>query len=134
MIDPPVWSSQELSGFAAEAKSEFRKERLEEPLEEYAAKFEEWQGVFENLLEATVDLSQLGTEELLEILTDKQYLDAFRYLAGPPISHDDLKTLAEVESTAPGRLRQNPVLIGKLAGVVMDGLDRRRFPWISENR
>ncbi|MFB3431314.1 MAG: XamI family restriction endonuclease [Phycisphaerales bacterium] len=134
MINPPAWSSQELSNFAAEAKAQFRKERLEEPLEEYATKFEEWQGVFENLLEATVDLSRLGTEELLEILTDKQYLDAFRYLAGPPISQDDLKTLAEVESTAASRLRQDPVLIGRLAGVVMDGLDRRRFPWISENR
>lgn len=134
MIDPPAWTAEDLGRLRDEARAAFRRERLEEPLEQYAAQFEDWQGVFENLLEATVDLSSLGAEELLGIVTDKRNLDAFRYLAGPPISEDDLQTLAEVESIAPARLRADHALIARLAQIVMDGLDRRRFPWVSENR
>lgn len=134
MIDPPAWNAEDLRRLRDEARAAFRRERLEEPLEEYAARFEEWQGVFENLLEMTVDLSSLGVDELLGVVTDKRNLDAFRYLAGPPISEADLQTLAEVESIAPARLRADHALITRLAGVVMDGLDRRRFPWVSENR
>lgn len=127
MTDPPALSVEDLRRLRDEARAAFRRERLEEPLEQYAARFEEWQGVFENLLEATVDLRALGADELLGIVTDKQNLDAFRYLAGPPISEDDLQTLAEVESIAPKRLRADHGLIARLAQVVMDGLDRRRF-------
>lgn len=134
MTDPPAWSAEDLRRLRDEARAAFRRERLEEPLEQYTARFEEWQGIFENLLEATVDLSALGPEELLGIVTDQQNLDAFRYLAGPPISKDDLQTLAEVESIAPTRLRADHGLIDRLARVVMDGLDRRRFPWVSEER
>jgi XamI restriction endonuclease len=134
MTDPPALSVEDLRRLRDEARAAFRRERLEEPLEQYAARFEEWQGVFENLLEATVDLRSLGADELLGIVTDKQNLDAFRYLAGPPISEDDLQTLAEVESIAPKRLRADHGLIARLAQVVMDGLDRRRFPWVSEHR
>ncbi len=134
MIDPPAWNAEDLQRLRDEARAAFRRERLEEPLEQYAAQFEDWQGVFENLLEATVDLSALGPDELLGIVTDKKNLDAFRYLAGPPVSEDDLQTLAELESIAPARLRADHALIARLAQVVMAGLDRRRFPWVSENR
>lgn len=134
MTTEPIWSAEDLAKLRDDSKSAFRRERLEEPLEEYATQFESWQGVFETLLESTVDLSLLGTDQLLEIVTKSDYLDAFRYLAGPPISRDDLQTLAEVESIAPTRLRGDHELVSRLAQVVMDGLDRRRFPWVSEGR
>ncbi|MCS6302759.1 MAG: XamI family restriction endonuclease [Nitrospira sp.] len=46
------------------------------------------------MLETTVDLSRLDSTAL-EVLTDPHLLQAFRYIAAPPISADDLKVLAD---------------------------------------
>ena len=67
---------------------------MEEPLEQYIANFDEYQGKVEELLEATLDLSDLGSQ-ITSVLTDSKLLETFRYLAGPPISEDDLKVVAE---------------------------------------
>jgi hypothetical protein len=111
----------------------FRRERLEEPLEAYLELFDKYQGVFEDLLETTVDLTALN-EKRAEVLTDGRLLATLRYVAGPPISTDDLKTLAEARSLNPARLRDDPELTSKIVGLVLSALDRRRFPWISERR
>ena len=111
----------------------FRHERLEEPLEVYLELFEKYQGIFEELLETTVDLSEL-TQKGAEVLTDGRLLETLRYVAGPPISTDDLKTLAEVGSLNPARLRNDPELMNKIIALILLALDRRRFPWISSRR
>jgi hypothetical protein len=79
-----------------------------------------------------VDLSQLDLVAL-EVLSDKRLALAFRYLAGPMISADDLKTLAEAVLT-PKRLKADPEMVARIVDVVRTGLDRRRFAWISERR
>lgn len=88
----------------------------------------------ENFLEGTVDLRNLDVDDLLGIVADKKGLDALRYLASPPISKDDLKTLANIETLAPSRLRNEPRLVHALAQVVKNCIDRRRFPWFFEDR
>lgn len=134
MIAPPVWNADDLSGFIDGAKAAFRRIRLEEPLECYLNEFEKWQSVFEEILEASVDLTRLSEDAFRELLPGKKYLEAFRYLAGPPISADDLKTVAEVASIAPSKLKSSPEVLDKLVAVVVSGLDRRRFEWVSEQR
>ncbi|HEX7377136.1 MAG TPA: XamI family restriction endonuclease [Pirellulales bacterium] len=67
-------------------------------------------------------------------MTDKELLHAFRYLAGPPISIDDLKTVAEAASLSPTQLNAKPEVVARVVEVVLMGLDRRRFPWIKEGR
>ena len=42
---------------------------------------------------------------LLDILSDADLLWAFRFLAGPPISADDLKTLADASGQGDARQR-----------------------------
>ena len=74
---------------------------MQEPLEQYLQAFDHYRGAVEDLLEVTVDLTVIDSPAL-DILTDPSLLTALRYLAGPPISEDDLKTLAEV----PGRASQ----------------------------
>jgi hypothetical protein len=59
---------------------------------------------------------------------------AFRYLAGPPISDDDLKTVAEVQSLNASQLRNDPEAVQRIISVVRLGMDRRRFPWVREDR
>lgn len=111
----------------------FRKERMEEPLEDYLEAFDFYQGYVEELLENTVDLAQLDNQAL-EVLTDPNLLEAFRYLAAPPISEDDLKVLAEAPSLAKGALRKRPDDVNRLIETVRLVLDRRRFSWVVEKR
>lgn len=128
---PPVWSEKQLEKDLNKAIALFRKERIEEPLELYLELFERFQGAFEELLEQTVDLSQLE-ENALDILSNKDSFDAFRYLAGPPISFDDLKILSDTNSLSPTKLQSDPDLVKRVVGTVLQGLDRRRFSWVGD--
>lgn len=129
---PPQWNEIELERERLAAIEIFRHRRIEEPLEQYLAQFDEYQSVIEELLETTVDLSDLGSP-LIEILTAPKLLEAFRYLAGPPISDDDLRVLAEAV-LSPKRLRQDAAMAERVRQVVISGLDRRRFPWVVSGR
>lgn len=133
MIDPPIWTDDQLESARSKAIAAFSKERLEEPLEDYLEAFDEYQGHVEVVLETTVDLTELDTTAL-DVLGDPRLLEAFRYLAGPPISEDDLKVLADASSLARSTLEGKPELVQRLIGVVRQVLDRRRFAWVVERR
>lgn len=133
MRTPPRWSDEQLTEGLNKAKAQFRKERLEEPIEAYTEAFETYQGSMEDLLEASVDLTRLG-ENALELLSDPMSLTAFRYLAGPPISKDDLKVLADDAFLSRAKLQKDPAMVARVLEVVKVGLDKRRFPWIPEDR
>lgn len=133
MIEAPVWTSKQLEADLIKSAAAFSKERLEEPLEDYLEAFDEYQGYVEEILETTVDLSELEASAL-DVLGDARLLEAFRYLAGPPISQDDLKVLADARSLSKGHLENSPELVQRLIAVVRQVLDRRRFAWVVENR
>lgn len=61
-------------------------------------------------------------------------LTSVRYLAGPPISADDLKVISKTDSLAPSRIISDPEMARRVIDTIMLGLDRRRFPWVSEDR
>lgn len=129
---PPVWTVEELEAQRQAAIEIFRRRRMEEPLEQYIAHFDHYQGKVEDLLEATLDLSDLDSR-LVDVLTDPKLLETFRYLAGPPISADDLKVVAEAVLTR-RRIMGDPEMVARIRQVVLSGLDRRRFPWVIEGR
>lgn len=132
MIDPPLWTRDQLEADRLNAIKLFRKERMEEPLEDYLDGFDEYQGYIEELLETTVDLSRLDSTAL-EVLTSPHLLQAFRYIAAPPISEDDLKVLADATLSI-GQLKKRPEDVQRLIQVVRSVLDRRRFSWVVEGR
>lgn len=125
---PKVFTLPELTELRQEAIKNFRAERLEEPLELYLDAFDEYLGATEEFLEASVDLTQLE-ERAADIVTNKALLKTLRYIAAPPISDDDLKTLAEVKSLAPGALKKNPSAVRDIVRTVMVAIDRKRFTW-----
>lgn len=133
MIEPPHWTPEQLEVDRLKASAAFTKERLEEPLEDYLEAFDVYQGHVEELLEATVDLSDLDTPAL-DVLGDPRLLEVFRYLAAPPISSDDYKVLADVRSFSRSQLDRSPAAVQRLLGVVRQVLDRRRFAWVVEGR
>lgn len=131
-MNPPEWDDAHLDKNRLAAVEIFRRRRMEEPLEQYVTTFDEYQGTVEELLEATLDLSDLDTQ-IVEILTDPRRLEVFRYLAGPPISDDDLKVVAEAVLSKQ-RILRDPEMVSRIRQVVLSGLDRRRFPWVVEGR
>ena len=131
-VAAPIWTREQLQEAAATAIEIFRKRRMEEPLEDYLEAFDQYQSVIENLLEQTVDLTDVESQ-LIDILTDPALLEALRYLPGPPISADDLRTVANASLSAT-QLRNNPEMARRILRVIFDGLDRRRFPWVVDKR
>ncbi|MBX5470085.1 MAG: XamI family restriction endonuclease [Thermoleophilaceae bacterium] len=131
-LDPPRWDPEQLEADRLAAITKFREERLQEPLEQYLEAFDTYRRALEDLLEATVDLTDLSTARL-EILTDPALLEALRYTAGPPISEDDLKVLADA-SLAPSKLRADRDMGQRVIETILTALDHRRFPWLVEGR
>lgn len=129
-VDPPRWTSAEFDQQAANALEAFRERRRRESVEEYPRLFDEYATRVERLMNETGNLSELSNDAI-EILADSDLLETFRYVAAPPISEDDLKSLADA-SLAASRLREDPTMVKRILEVVQRSLDVRRFPWVAE--
>jgi hypothetical protein len=132
MTQPPRWSDEQLVAGLSKAKDLFREERLQEPLDAYTLAFDQFRSAVEDLLKTSSDLAELDRRSE-SIVTNEALLEAFRYLAGPPISEDDLMVLADAR-LSPSRLREDPEMAARVLKVVQVALDRRRFPWVLEER
>jgi hypothetical protein len=129
---PSVWSPSKLEQQRQAAIEGFRYERTSEPLEQYLKRFEASKAAIDTILEMTIDLQTIR-ESAAEILGDADLADVARYLASPPISDDDLRTIADTKTT-PSKVRNNLESAQRLMNVILLGLDRERFPWFSEER
>lgn len=132
----PRWTPAQIEADALAARNEFRARRLGEPVERYLRAFDASRPHHSALIgELRAALAGgAGSAELFERLwATEAGRTAFRYLGAPPISEDDLETLAEarlmVASTedVQGRLE-------RLLGVMRAIVDPRRFPWVAEGR
>jgi hypothetical protein len=131
-IIPPRWDDARFEADRGIAIAAFREVRMQEPLEQYLNAFDDYRTAVENLIEKTVDLSRLS-DEAVDVLTDPDLLIAVRYLASPAVSADDLKVLADAQ-LSPSRLQADPEMARRVVETVLLGLDRNRFPWMSEDR
>lgn len=136
MIEPPRWSEEQLAKDALESAALFRAERLGEPLEHWLTEFDARVLEFEELFTryGIAHPSEITANDVITIF-EAGLGDALRYLAGPPISADDLKTLAEIRSLKPARLRANDFAgANGVLEILQTMLDPRRFPWVTESR
>lgn len=129
---PPRWSPGRLEAEAASAVESFRREREREPREQYLDHIDDCLGVVEELVELTVDLSELR-DRSAEVVTQPELLEALRFVAGPFISVDDLRVIART-TLAPTRLRGDPEAARRIVDAVLAGIDDRRFPWVADGR
>lgn len=127
---PRKWTSEELAHNAALSANSFRSGRLENSdawEAQYKAAYEKFRLLFEKL----DALGSVGTtDEQLVAAYDNKLGEALRYLAGPPISDDDLRVIADVESLAPSVLKKNPAELRKVYEVIERIIDPFRFPWV----
>lgn len=91
--------------------------------------------VFNGIIDLLPDLTapDLDPETVVDLVRDGDVRTAFRYLAAPPISEDDLKTLAETTLSA-SALRKDPAQARRVRDIVLHIIDPHRFPWVGEQR
>jgi hypothetical protein len=127
---PPRWTTEELAKDATIASAQFRAERLAVS-DSWETHYKQARQKFELLFSKLSDLNPGAITD--ENLADAYSLglgEALRYLAGPPISDDDLQVIADVSSIAPGVLKQNPEALRKVFEVIERVIDPHRFPWM----
>jgi len=134
MKKPPEWTAAELEVEVKLANANFRLERLREPLENWKATFDKYHEKFEKLFDVygIVEPSTLSPERLIEILRDGLG-EVLRYIAGPPVSEDDLVVLSDATLTA-SKLATNPEAAQRVIDILVKAVDPRRFPWVAEQR
>ena len=130
------WQAADVSADVVAARDEFRSRRLGEPLARYLAAFDAARSAHAELivgLEGALALDAAGVALLARLWGTDEGRTAYRYLAAPPISEDDLETLAEAKLAARSARPGDPAL-GRLADVMRTTLDPRRFPWVAQAR
>lgn len=135
MRSPRNWTTAELAQDAEQAVAVFRRRRLQEPLELYSQFFESFAPVFADVIARLPLLAREPFDPAVvgDLVADRNVRTAVRYLAAPPISEDDLKTLAETTLSA-ARLRSKPAQAERVRNIILQIIDPHRFPWIAENR
>jgi hypothetical protein len=127
---PTLWGPDQLDEDIATAIENFRQERYSESADLYPGFFEKVQADLETLLEQTIDLSTLA-DTAQEVLKSPKLTEALRYVAAPPISADDLKTLVDATST---KQFCGDVVSKRIVETIQATLDKHRFPWVLERR
>ena len=135
MPEPRSWTLEELTSDAETAKDLFRRSRLDEPLALYSQFFDIFASVFAELIDRLPALTTGSFEpsDLAELVGTEDAKTAFRYLAAPPVSEDDLRTLAET-TLAPRTLRDDADRARRVRDIVLHVIDPHRFPWVREAR
>ena len=131
-----AWSAAEIQADVDEARREFRSRRLGELLHRYLSAFDAAEPAVLKLvsqLEAVLAGGPAAEVALRALWSSEAGRTAFRYLGAPPISQDDLETLAEVRlsaaSAGPGADAAERIL-----AVMRVIVDPRRFPWVIAGR
>lgn len=128
------WSHDELARDMQTAVALFRNERLGEPLALWKATFRTCRKMARQVFNE-LSLRKPGRVYSSQVvaLYERQLGEVLRYLAAPPISHDDLKVLSD--STLSVRsLRASPYQARSVLRTLIQTIDPFRFPWVEAGR
>ncbi len=133
MSEPRKWTLAELTRDVEEAKAQFRQQRLNESRGLYSKFFDTFSPIFDRMIDQMAGDDPLDPAQIVQIVGDEDIRTAFRYLAAPPVSEDDLKTLADTTLSARA-LRRDPGIAARLREIMLQVIDPHRFPWVGEQR
>lgn len=113
----------------------FRRWRQTETLGLYSAHFDTFVPIFDHLIDQLPSLAENSPQAktIADLLHNRNEWTAFRYLAAPPVSEDDLKTLSD-STLAGSNLRADADEARRVGDVVLRAIDPHRFPWIVDHR
>lgn len=135
---PPLWDAAALQRHAQIALDEFVERRLAEPASRYRRHLRERRRALHALFHhlARFDPRQPDSEIARQIVSDPELESALRYVAGPPVSRDDLGVLvtrgrARISKAA---INDNPSLAVEILALICRLADGERFPWLARGR
>jgi hypothetical protein len=135
---PRTWTEAELREQAQIAIDEFVDRRLAEPEGAYAKHFLERRSAVVRLFRALskVDPHNPSPEAIRSILADKDLFAALRYVAGPPLSEDDLGVLVtrNIDGLTKATLAANDEVPKGVLALICKLSDPFRFPWLTTRR
>ncbi len=126
---PIRWTLQELEAQRLTALRLFVEERLRPPQSEYRACFQRRYELLDRLFATTDDLLAFTPAGLND---DPRLLDAARFLAAPPWSQADLRTVVGADVVKRKRLSQEE--LAQAVQALQIGWDPHRFPWVTQSR
>ena len=135
---PPVWTPADLARDAQSSLQAFVDRRLSESADRFPAHVKERGHHLGNLIRLLSSFDPYRPDrDLLEtILLDSGLLAALRYVAGPPISEDDLMVLVTRKPVSLSRrlIEREPELLDDTMRLICSLADGTRFPWVRTRR
>ncbi len=135
---PRIWSQAELEKEAQVALDEFVDRRLAEPEGTYATHFKARRKALVRLFRKLAGVDKLSppADLLREVIADEEMFAALRYIAGPPVSEDDLGVLVTRSLTGITQkaLAEDDTLPAAVLKLICKMSDPFRFPWIPAGR
>ena len=123
MKAPPRWNQKQLANEAKKSAALFRRARLK-PTEQWKTHVDSAATQFETLFDLLGNLAPAGmTDAAVAEAFREDLSEAMRYLAGPFISADDLKVVADVASIAPNVIGNNPTKAKQAFAVIKQIID-----------
>ncbi|WP_170382197.1 XamI family restriction endonuclease [Ruegeria atlantica] len=135
---PTIWTDAELEEQAQASIDAFVDRRLKEPRDRYLAHISLRQAAIMRLFKTLigVDPKNPDVEVVREVLLDSDLLNALRYVAGPPVSENDLNVLVTRSTVriTKTRLKVEDDLVQAVLRLICSLSDPIRFPWINDRR
>lgn len=135
---PASWSEAALAEDAQIALEEFVERRLAEPGGKYLAHVKMRRSAVVRLFKLLADIDPTAPDPTIvrTILLDERLFDALRYIAGPPVSEDDLGVLVtkDVKGFNKASLKNDDALSVAVMKLICKLSDPFRFPWIAAKR
>lgn len=129
------WTNAEIKSDVKIGIDAFRSRRMAESQEQLKTTREYVEIACRKTLPILHTITGSGVDKVLlaEIFADRETNLILRCIGTPPISSDDLKTLA-MESLSPTAIRCNQKAADKIGKILFGIRDLKRFPWLQENR
>lgn len=135
---PRLWTDDELAEQAQIALEEFVDRRLAEPGGKYVAHIKARRAALVRLFKklSGVDPANPTPELVRAIISDEEMFSALRYVAGPPVSEDDLGVLVtrSIDGFSRTALAGDDGLPVAVLKLICQLADPYRFPWIAAGR
>jgi hypothetical protein len=135
---PPLWNDETLARQAQTALDDFARRRLGEPSDRYSEILRDSRRAITKLVRllSPIDASNPEPALIRAIVANSDLRRSLRYVAGPPVSEDDLGVLVtrKVKRLSNRDLTQNDTLSGEVLKLVCRLADPGRFPWLQQHR
>jgi hypothetical protein len=135
---PPIWDDAALANHAQAALEAFVERRLAEPVTRYIEHLKARKQALRRLVRllSTIDAKNPDISIVRKILLDRELISALRYIAGPPISADDLGVLVTrgTARVSKNEIKSDPKLANQILALICQLADSQRFPWIQAGR